>query len=289
MKKICVIVLLMAVMIVGAAGCSYSTQSQVSDQQEQKIMVVVSILPQKTFVEKVGGDRVEVTVMIPPGASPAAYQPTPQQLKDITKADMYVKVGSPIPFEKVWMEKIVSLNTHMKVVDCAEGVEIIENDPHIWLSPVRVKTQVKNIYQGLVELDPENAAVYEENMGKFLEELDELDSKIEEYLQDILNKKFIVFHPAWGYFSSDYGLEQIPIQVEGKDPSAAQMQGLIDMAKAEGIRVIFVQEQFSTKNAETVADTIGGKVIKVNPLASDYVENLKKVARAFRQGMNMNE
>ncbi len=271
------------------SGCSQQAQPMGTAPREQKIPVVVSILPQKTFVEKIGGDRVHVSVMVPPGASPATYAPAPQQLKEITHAQLYVMVGSPLPFENTWMQKIMDVNPNMKVVNSAEGIKILGNDPHIWLSPSRVMGQVENIYEALVEADPDYQAVYQENKEHFITELEMVDQRITAEMAVVENKKFMIFHPSWGYFAADYGLEQIPIQYEGKEANPAALQQLIDKAKAEGITVIFVQKQLSIKSAQMISNAINGKVMIIDPLAPNYIENLKAVAKGFQQGMKDNE
>lgn len=289
MKQVGVIVRLVLGLMMFLTGCSQQAQPIGTAPQEQKISVVVSILPQKTFVEKIGGEHVNVSVMIPPGASPATYAPTPQQLKEAAQAQLYMMVGSPLPFENTWMPKIKDVNPDMKIVNSAEGIKILGNDPHIWLSPARVKVQVENIYQALVDMDPDYQAVYQKNKEQFIAELEGLNQQITAELAVVENKKFMIFHPSWGYFAADYGLEQIPIQYEGKEPSPGALQRVIDRAKAEGIRVIFVQKQLSTKSAQMIAKAINGKVIVIDPLAPDYIENLKSVAKGFQQGMKDNE
>jgi len=249
------------------------------DASRESLDVTVSILPQKYFVEKIGGDLVKVDVMVEPGASPATYEPKPQQMKALSQAEAYVSIG--VPFEKAWMGKIQEANSRMRVIDSAQGIERIANDPHIWLSPQLVKVQAKNIYQELVKIDPENQGQYETNLEGFLAEVDQLDEKIRQNLAGIENRKFIVFHPAWGYFARDYNLEQIPIEVGGQEPSAAELGKLVRQAKAENIKVIFAQPEFSTKDAETIAKEIGGEVLLITPLTANWSNNLLQVSQTF--------
>lgn len=263
--------------VLGIAACG-------KQQESTKIKVAVSILPQEDFVEHIGKDLVDVTVMIPPGASPATYEPTPEQLRKLDKAKLYIRIGH-IPFEKAWMNKILNANKKMRVVDSSEGIEIIGNDPHIWNSPRLVKIQVKNIYQGLAEVDPEHKEIYAKNEEAYLKELNTLDTEIRGILSGIKNRRFMVFHPSWGYFARDYGLEQIPIEIEGKEPSAADMASLIEKAKVDKIKVVFVQSQFSGQSAKVIADQIGARLISVNPLAKNYITNLRAVAQTFAQAM----
>ena len=253
-----------------------NNESTVSDNTDEKINIMVSILPQIDFVKNIGKDKVSVETMIPPGFSPATYEPSIEQLKKLSKADLYIKIGH-IPFEKTQMKRLADLNSEMEVTDSSEGIEIYENDPHIWLSPRLVKIQVENIYLALVEIDPENKDFYENNKNEYLAELDSLDLELKNSFSKIQNKKILVFHPAFGYLARDYGFEQIAIEINGKEPSAENLANIIDTAKEENIKTIFVQKQFSQKSAEAIAKQIGGSIVPLDPLADDYVENLRRI------------
>lgn len=270
---------------------------------KEAIKVTVSILPQKYFVEKIGGDRVDVTVMVLPGASPATYEPKPQQMVQLSESRVYFAIG--VPFEGVWLEKFQSLNPQMTLVPTQTGVEKIPMrahvhhdhhhppkqgsathsgmpDPHIWLSPPLVLLQARNIFHALCKADPEHAKSYEANYRAFVDELVDLDMDLMQKFKGAdQGKRFMVYHPAWGYFAGAYGLEQIPIEMEGKEPTPKDLQQLITLARKEGIRVIFVQPQFSTKSAETIAKAIQGSVMVADPLALDWAENLLRAASAF--------
>ncbi|WP_321314454.1 metal ABC transporter solute-binding protein, Zn/Mn family [Halarcobacter sp.] len=300
--------------------------------------VTVSILPQKYFVDKIAKGKVDVNVMVKPGASPATYEPKTSQMKLLSKSIAYFSIG--VPFEKVWLEKFESANKNMLMVDTSEGIKKLpiaahehhededhadehhdheehadenheheehadenhdheehadENheheehadehghehsglDPHIWLEPNLVKIQAKNIYNALVKVDSENKEFYKNNLDKFLVELDTLDKKIESILEDYKDKAFMVFHPSWGYFSKRYDLEQISIEIEGKEPKPAQLVELVKEAKIHDIKIVFVAPQFSQKGAKTISKSINGNVATINPLAEKWDENLIKVA-----------
>lgn len=265
-----------------------------------KIRVFVSILPQAYFVERVGGERVDVSVMVAPGYSPATYEPMPKQMAELNKARLYFRIG--VPFENLWIGPIGKANPRMKVIDTRRGIALLPmkahhrdghegrhdrgkgmRDPHIWLSLRLVKVQAQNICDALIEADPAHRAYYKNNLKAFQSDLDKLDAEITEVLKDLKIRKFMVFHPAWGYFARNYGLEQIPIEVEGKEPGAKALDDLIKNAKQEKIKVIFVQRQFSTKNAETVARAIGARIVRIDPLARDYLENMREIAETFRK------
>jgi len=246
------------------------------DSTDKKINIMVSILPQVDFVENIGKDKVSVSVMIPPGSSPATYEPKMEQLKKLSDADLYIKIGH-IPFEKTQMKRLADLNPKMKITDSSEGIEIYENDSHIWMSPKLVKIQAENIYLALVEIDSENKDFYEQNKNEYLAKLNSLDFELQNAFSEMQGKKILVFHPAFGYLARDYGFEQIAIEIEGKEPSAENLANIIDLAKKEDIKTIFVQKQFSQKSAEAIATQINGSVVPLDPLAENYVENLKRI------------
>ncbi len=279
-KVLPVFILLIAAFLVN--GCIDQSEPQIDDG---KTVIIVSILPQADFVEHVGGDNVEVIVMIPPGANPATYEPTASQLKSVSGATMYVKVGSGLPFEEVWLEKIGSANPDMLMVDTSEGVNLIPGDPHIWLSPRSAVVQVENIYRGLVQVDQDNSEYYYRNKEQYIHDLQVLDNDIIESLSDFEDRTFMVFHPSWGYFARDYDLTMIAVEIEGKEPSAGDMVHLIENAKENNIKIIFVQPQFSTKSAEVIAKEIGGSVVAVDPLPQDYITNLRIVSNTFAQSL----
>jgi len=272
---------LCALAVLSLVGCG-GAATQAPAESADMLNVVVSIVPQQYFVERIGGEHVNVTVMVPPGFSPATYEPKPEQLQALSKADAYVRIR--VPFEEAWMERISSANQDMLVIDESEGIKRIgDNDPHLWLSPRLVKVQAQTIYDGLVEVDPDHAAGYEANLETFLADLDELDAYIREMLSGLESRKFMVFHPAWSYLAHDYNLEMIPVQIEGSDPSAAEMTGLIQAAQENNTRVIFAQPEFSTESAEAIAEEIGGQVLLISPLAPDWLDNLHRVADTFAE------
>jgi zinc transport system substrate-binding protein len=256
--------------------------TQEEAEPPEKIGVAVTILPQAEFVESVGGEKVEVTVMVPPGASPHTYEPSPSQMVAVSGAKMYAKVGSGINFELAWMDKLAEQNKEMTVIDCCKGIQLQETgehngfiDPHIWVSPVNAKVMVQNICDGLVQIDPDNADYYRENCSSYLQKLSELDENIREGLSEVTNPVFMVYHPAFGYFAHEYGLTMIPIEEEGKEPTAAGLLHLVEQAKQHNIKVIFASPQFNTESAKVIADAIEGKVILIDPLKKDYLANMQ--------------
>ncbi len=260
--------------------------------QAGKIKTFVSIVPQKYFVEKIGGDLVDVSVMVLPGNSPATYEPRPKQMVALSRARLYYAIG--VPFEKVWLEKICAPNIKMLLVHTEEGIEKKPmkadkphgiKDPHVWLSPPLVMVQARNILRGLLKVDPANSSVYEANYKKFIMEIVDLDVELRRIFSGKERAGFMVFHPAWGYFARSYDLDMVPIESEGKDPKPVDLQRLIGKAKEYGIDVVFVQPEFSSKSAGVIAREIGGQVVFANPLALDWARNLKEVAARFKAAL----
>jgi zinc transport system substrate-binding protein len=257
------------------------------------IPVFVSIVPQKYFVEKIGGELVKVSIMVRPGASPATYEPKPNQMVALSMSRIYCAIG--VPFEKAWLKKIVAANPGLLVVHTESGIEKAPvrpdqsegiKDPHVWLSPPLVMVQARNILNALLNVDPKNASIYESNYRKFIVELIDLDAELRgAFFGKGKNIRFMVFHPAWGYFARTYGLKMIPVESEGKDPKPAALMRLIEKAREYGINVVFVQPEFSTKSARTIAKAIGGQVVFASPLAADWANNLKQVAEKFKAAL----
>jgi len=268
-------------------------------QAGKKLAVFVSIAPQKYFVHQIGQERVDVEVMVSPGASPATYEPKPRQMAALSKTPIYFAIG--VPFEKNWLKKIAATNPNMRVVHTEHGIQKIpmsahrhttekhpekdhqgEPDPHIWLSPRLVMIQARTIRDALQEIDPAHRSVYEANYKAFIATLEELDDAFRNTFADQQGLQFMVFHPSWGYFARTYGLKQVAVEIEGKDPKPAQLKELIEHAKANDIKIIFVQPQFSSKSAKLVAKEIGGQVAVADPLAQDWLGNLRAVVREFK-------
>jgi zinc transport system substrate-binding protein len=242
-----------------------------------KIGVVVTILPQAEFVESVGGDKVAVTVMVPPGHDPHSYAPTISQLAAVKQAELYAKVGSGIDFELSYMGSIAEANRNMLVVDCSQGIQLIDNDPHIWLSPRNAEIMVQNICDGLIRVDPQDRDYYIQNENEYLAELDALDAAINSTLAGATNRWFLVDHPAWAYFAADYNLTQLAIEVEGKPLSVSDLANVVQEAEEHNIKVVFASPEFDVKTAQYIADAIGGTVAFIDPLARGYINNMYQV------------
>jgi zinc transport system substrate-binding protein len=264
---------------------------------DNKLSVFVTVLPQKYFVEQIGGELVKVSVLVQPGKSAETYEPTPRQMTEFSQTKLYFSIG--MPFEEVWLPKLKANNPQMRFVNARENLTLrtLETlhhhhdhdhglyDPHIWLNPAFVEIMAKQIQTNLSNLNPENSQQYQINTDKFIQKLKQLDQNIRVLFKDLKNRKFMVFHPAWGYFADAYQLQQIPIEMEGKEPSSKTLGLLIEKAKQEKISAIFVQQQINRRPAESIAKAVNAQVIAVDPLAENYIENLFQVAQIFAKAM----
>ena len=265
--------------------------------------LTVNILPQKYFVEKIVKDKFTINVMVKPGASPHNFEPKPSQMKSLVASKVYFLIGDAT--EKNWIEKFKQNAKNTLFVDTTIGFEKIEMakheheevaqhdhkkdekdeehdhsglDPHIWLDPVLVKIQAKNIYEAMIKIDSANSDFYKKNYEEFLKELETLDSNIKTILAPHKDKAFMVFHPSWGYFAKRYDLEQISIEIEGKEPKPNELVELIEESKKHDIKIIFVSPQFSQKSAQAISKNIGANVVAIDPLSDNWNENLQKVS-----------
>lgn len=266
-----------------------SACAQSISRGDEKLVVAVSIVPQITFVEEIAGDLVEVICMIPPGSNAETYAPNPRQLQDFSKASVFFTIGVP-PEKANILPKAKDFNLNLRIVDLAGQVskaypdlEIApgERDPHIWLSPKRVKVIVDTIAEELSILDPGSRDIYYENAQKYKEKLDVADERIKRTLEDLETRTFIAYHPAFAYFAEDYGLEMLALEEEGKEATPQSFKRIIDRAKEEGIKVIFYQAEVDSRQSKTFAKEIGGRTVQIAPLAPDYIDNLERMADAF--------
>jgi len=288
---------------VRALACSLSFLSCLAADAGDAFTAFVSIPPQACIVERIGGDRVDVHVLVQPGQNPHNYDPTPRQMADLARARVFFRIG--VPFEDVCVAKIAQTLKGLEIVDTRKGIQLRRMvacddhdhhhdhdhdaeeglDPHTWLNPRLVVTQAQTIRDALTRLDPAGKAVYEGNCKALCDDLTALDKELAATLAPLRDKKLFVFHPAFGYFADAYGMEQVPVEIEGKEPSARQLAQFIRHARTAGVRVIFVQPQFSQRSAKAIASAIDGAVIALDPLATDYFGNMRKIANAVRDAV----
>ncbi len=274
-----------------------------AQKAEAQVRAIVTITPQQQIVERIGGDRVVVTPLIPPGANHETYEPTIEEMRQVAGADVWFQIGT-LRMDTDQRDNIQAVNPDMMIVNTSssnsfrtledhphEGEEqnskqesaAEEIDPHVWLSPKMVKEQASIIAESLQSLDPPYAEVYQQNLELLHRELDQLDADLRIALAPVNGKTILVYHPAFGYLADEYGFTQEYIEIEGKEPTLQRMQAILSLAKAENIQTIFVQKQLSQESAQTIAKEINGKVVAVDPLASDYFSSLRELAHSFAQ------
>lgn len=279
-----------------------------------KPIVTTSVLPTKYFIERIAGDTLSVNVMVGAGADAHTYEPKPKQMLALEKSQMYFAIG--IEFEDVWLAKFSQTYPNLAIINTDKGIKKLkydehdhdhnhagdihhdhgehahhhghdhghhhgEFDTHIWLDPILVKTQAQNIAQALISKFPQHSALYEANLATFLAELDALDRQIADILKSLDRREFLVYHPSWGYFAKRYNLEQLAIEIKGKEPKPAQLAEIIEEAKEHQIKAIFVAPNFSDKSAKTIASQTGANVISIEVLTEKWKENMLAMARAI--------
>lgn len=260
-----------------------------------KVNIIVSIAPQETFVKAIGKDKIDVTVMVKAGDFPHTYEPKPSEMKDITKADIYLSIG--MEFENIWLKKFQQINNDMKIFATQKDIHKIAMikhhhhklhqhdddkgislDPHIWTSPSNVKIIAKNILEALIIIDKKNTKYYQDNYKVFLKKIEKTDIQIKDILKNKKQDRFMVFHPAWGYFAKEYNLKQIPIEVEGKNPKPKDIIKIIKKIKKDKINIIIIAPELSDKMAKQIAKQANIKTAKVGHLDKNWSETLIKLA-----------
>lgn len=309
------IISLFLIILVGVLGIFLLLQSQIVSEEDphtDQLSIITSLLPVQSLVERIGGEHVQVASMVPAGASVHTYEPTPSQLKEVARADIFMKLGTPIEFEVTWLDKLLETNDELVVVDLSRGVNLIDFvseeedddedhheedddehghdheggvDPHIWLSPMNLQTMAMTIGDGLAQLDQENASYYQEQKELVLQELQLIDAEIRSVLQGASNRDLIVYHDAWGYFANDYDLSLIAIEENEKEPTAKHLQEVISLGKEHNVQVVFASPEFNTQSAETIAKEIGAEVILISPLPADIFAAFEEISNAFALGL----
>lgn len=262
----------------------------------QPLKVAVSVAPQKALVEAVGGDRVAVTVLVQSGADHHLYNPTPQQVREVLAAQLYIRTG--LPFEDALLPRLRTGAKGMQVVDARAAVDLLPGtvclhdhgpeghahehapDPHIWLSPAALVAQGALIRDSLSALDPGGAGAYEAGFGRLAADLRALDGELEQKLAPVRGRAMYVYHPAYGYFCQSYGLRQVAVEVDGREPGARHLRDLIEQAQADRVRAVFVDPGSPGRSARVLAETIGAEVVVLDPLAEDLLENLRRLGTA---------
>lgn len=275
-------------MVIFLTGCT-----SLQKKQQEKV-VFVSILPLKYFTDKISGNSYRVEVMVPPGVGPETYSPTPKQMTAMASAGAYFATGH-LAFEEAWLGNFKSVNPQLEIVNTSEGIELIgiekEHgdhvhlngiDPHTWSSPKAARIVSRNIFEGLAKIDPEKRAFFEQNLGKLLSEVDSVDRVVSELLSDLTTRKFLIFHPALGYYGRDYNLEQLSIEFEGKNPTPRHMQNIIGQVRSDNIKIILMQREFDKENAEVIAKETGVRIVDIDPLDYDWAGQMISIAKKLK-------
>ncbi|MCG7854706.1 MAG: zinc ABC transporter substrate-binding protein [Methanoregulaceae archaeon] len=281
LSRICPLFII-SVCLVVSAGCLSPGQ----DDQGQGILVAVTIPPQVEMVREIGDSRVDVLVLVPPGSDPHTYEPSPGLVARASAADLYLTLGSGLfPIEDTLADRLQAMNQTLVVVNTSAGVDYLgsgeRRDPHVWLSLKNARIMAGNTRDALILADPGYEEMYRENADRYIARIDDLDRNIS---ADFLREDpgmILVTHDAWGYFARDYGLSIISIEQEGKEPTAKDLEALITRARAQGVTVVFSEAQENRREAQAIADEIGGMVRVIDPLAPDYLANMERIATAF--------
>lgn len=253
-------------------------------KRDDNRVITVTIEPLRYFAEQLVGDRAEVTTLVPKGSSPETYEPTAQQMVALGNSMMFIKVGD-LGFERTWVAKLGDLADGIEIVDTSEGIATVEStsrgmtDQHTWMSCANVLVIVKNIYNSLRKADPENASFYEGRYNALVAKIEKLNAELTESLNTVEGSSFIIYHPALTYFAKEYGLHQLAVEEDGREPSAASLAKVIDEAKAEGVRLMLVQQEFDRRNAEIVANALNIGMTTINPLSYEWEKEMRDIGR----------
>ena len=264
-------------------------------QKDEKPILTVTLEPLRYFTEALAGDHYQVVSMVPKGNSQESYDPTPQQLVNLSRSQAYLRIGY-IGFEQAWMKKLEENNPDMKVFDTSQGVDLIRGEghwhgdhfheggvePHIWNSTRNASVIADNIFAALCELDAAHQANYQYRLDSLKQIINQTDANVRTSLENA-DSTFLIYHPALSYFARDYGLKQISIEEGGKEPSPAQLKALIEACRKENAHTIFVQQEFDQRNAQLIADELGVNVVSINPLSYNWAEEMLRVAQALKR------
>lgn len=263
-------------------------------QKSEKPILTVTLEPLRYFTEAIAGDNYEVVSMVPKGSSPESYDPTPQQLVNLSKSQAYFRIGY-IGFEQAWMKKLEANCPNMKVYDTSKGIDLIRDkghwhgdhfheggvEPHVWNSTQNALIIADNIYQALCELDSTHKEDYQKRLDVLKETIRQTDANVRTLLEKA-DSTFLIYHPALSYFARDYGLKQVSIEEGGKEPSPAQLKTLIETCRNENVHTIFVQQEFDQRNAQLIANELGVNIVSINPLSYDWVKEMIRIAEALK-------
>ncbi|WP_243349850.1 metal ABC transporter solute-binding protein, Zn/Mn family [Parabacteroides sp. FAFU027] len=283
-----------SILIVGLF--SFGLNSCISEKKDKPV-ITVTILPLKYFADQIVGNKMDVMCMVPAGSNPESYDPSPNQLVTLSKSKSYLAVGE-LGFELAWLSKLQQNQPALKIYKTSKGIPLIEHkhndshrndddgghfglDPHTWSSPKTARVIAQNILSAIIETDPKNEKLYRKNFVRLINEIDQTDSVLSKKLRTVKNRSFLIYHPALTYLARDYGLNQYSVEFNGKEPTPQHLKMLVDAAKKHDIRVIFIQKEFDSKNAQILAQESGCKIVVIDPLSYQWSKGLTDVAIAL--------
>ncbi|MDR0989495.1 MAG: zinc ABC transporter substrate-binding protein [Prevotellaceae bacterium] len=278
-------------------GCGGGkTAGTQADEAKTLPLLTVTVEPLRYFTQAIAGNRFHVVSMVPKGSSPETYDPTPRQLVEVSRSSAYLRIGH-IGFEQVWMERIAQNAPRLRFFDTSKGIDLIRGEghrhrdgtrhaggvePHVWNSPRNAAVIATNIFSALCTLDTLHTAEYRRRCDSLLVHIRQTDSLLRRRLSSPrADRAFMIYHPALSYFARDYGLRQLSIEEGGKEPAPAHLAQLIETARRERVRVIFIQPEFDRRHAELIARQTGTRVVDIHPLSYRWSDELLRTAEAL--------
>jgi zinc transport system substrate-binding protein len=286
------------IIILLSVAALFSCNPNPSGNRER--IITVSIAPFKYFVEAIAGDDFRVNVMVPAGSNPHIYEPVPDQINKLRLSEAYISDGY-LGFELTWLGRFYEINKQMIKLSIGDKIDIIASehdnhgehaegaDPHYWVSPRCAKIIASSVYELLSGLNPASEAEYKLKYSALLDKIDGADKQAESYFSDFKNKAFMIYHPNLAYLARDYGLKEIAAEYEGKEPPPSRMKELIDIAREENIRVIFVQKEYDNKNAKVIAHEIGAELKIIDPLSEDWMDSTIDIIASLHKSFLLSE
>ena len=275
-KNIGFFTVLTALLIVACTGGSPS----------DKRIITVTIEPLRYFTEQIAGDKFTVKTMVPRGGNPETYEPTTRQMLDLSGSDLYIKVGN-IGFERTWMKRLEANAPHTIIINSSDGITSSDNsmyihDPHTWMSTANAMYIARNIYKALAEIDSKDSLYFKKNLERLMGKIEAVDTQIREEITKDKSTTFLIYHPALTYFAQEYGLRQLSIEEDGREPSAVQLKQVINTARQNHVKIIFIQREFDSRNTDIVARSTGAEKVEINPLSYDWDKEMVKIAQSLK-------
>lgn len=266
------------------------------DVVDTRPVLTVSIEPLRYFVQAIGGDNFQINTLVPAGASPETYELTPQQVVQASDSKAYFSIGT-LGFEQTRLQKLVDNAPNLMVVNCSDSITLLQNDHHhehkthttdgidlhTWMSTTSGKQIAHNVLRALCQVDSANASLYQHRHDSLVHHIDSLDSKIRKTLRPLTHRTFMIYHPALGYYARDYGLQQVSVEQDGREPSAERMQQLILQAQREKVKVVFIQEEQAGRAAKRIAESAKTKIISIAPLSAEWDKQMLHIAQSLSQ------